>query len=285
MSDFNKCTIPQTAYSLFPILKGIEPRLLFLRSILLNRLNRKAAKLFSYSDVSRGFSPLSHLLVSASSAISYVQKEEQFASILMKPNYQQRIEVTFNRSKAALAASDPESPLGKSLLEQMIAQVPPESLPRLRQSETPWKVKLLGEGATDAGGPGRDLFTQICLEIMHPSLKLFMKTSNNNNKNVSRTVSSQFFCDDYLVPNTEKLTPKRKEMFHYVGALIGASYINKLPQPFRLMPLVWSFLVGRKITRDDIYKCDTSFMDLMSSIRNVKNVTQYENLLKIFVIQ
>lgn len=264
--EFAKFELPSTAFASYPLLSKIDRNILYLRSTLLNRLNKKTFKLFSYGDVSRGNEPFSQLLISASSSISYSQKEQRFAAILLKPYYLPRLEVSFNRSKAALMASDPTNPFGKSLLEQMMAQVSFDMLPNLRQSETPWRVKLLGEGATDAGGPGRDLYTQICLEIQQPYMKLFMTPHSTSN--------------GYLVPNTDFITDKRKDMFIYVGALIGGSYVTKLPQPFRFMPLVWSYLVGNKITKEEIYDFDHDFKKLMKTIRSIQSKEEFDTIFK-----
>jgi hypothetical protein len=124
-----------------------------------------------------------------------------------------------------VALSNPSHPEARFLLDQMMLQIALESIPQLRQTDVPWRVYLEGEGATDAGGPGRDLFSQMCIEIQHPSSSLFRQTATF----------------DQLVPcgNASKL-----RHYTYVGVLIGLSIWCKLPEPFHFMPLVWDFLAG-----------------------------------------
>jgi hypothetical protein len=78
----------------------------------------------------------------------------------------------------------------------------------------PWHVDLLGEGATDAGGLARDLFTQMCLEIIHPSTGLFVMTPN-------KPAASG--------PNQELLIPdsrsQKKQMFVCSGVLMTIGFI------------------------------------------------------------
>ncbi len=43
-------------------------------------------------------------------------------------------------------------------------------------------VRFMSEGATDAGGPYRELLDSICAELMSTDLPLLVKTANGQNK-------------------------------------------------------------------------------------------------------
>jgi hypothetical protein len=152
--------------------------------------------------------------------------------------------VNFNRSKAVLASTNPNDPRGRLLFDQMMQQVPRRRLVRIGQPDVPWRVALEGEGAADAGGPGRDLFSEVCREMQ----SLFVNCPNG--------------C---LVPNPSKPC----EYFVYVGALIAAAIISKLPQPFRFMKLVWQYIVSRRLTVSMVATTDPDYFRSLDLIKNM----------------
>jgi hypothetical protein len=71
--------------------------------------------------------------------------------------------------------------------------------------------------------------------------------------------------DGYLFPNP--LKPREK--FVYVGALIAAAIISKLPQPFRLMKLVWQYIVFRKLTVSMVATTDPDYFRSLDLIKEM----------------
>ena len=226
-----------------------------LRLDLMIQFNKKFFKMYNSTDIA-GLQalPLSDVLIAASAVVSYTQKDQRIAAILSQTPNLTRLELVFNRSKAQLALVNPTHPKAKSLLEQLMAQVPVDVLIHLKQKDIPWRVYLEGEGATDAGGPGRDIFTEVCLEIMQPQLKLFLPAPEK--------------YSSYLMPNTDDFTPRKREQFVYVGALVALSYITKLSQPFSFLPCVWKGLTGRNLTFKDIIATDPSYFTFLDSIEH-----------------
>ena len=169
----------------------------------------------------------------------------------------------FNRFKAALHRARPTNPNGESILSQFIHQTPPEKIIALKRESVPWRVDLIGEGATDLGGPGRDLFTEACMEIMDPSNGLFIQTPNKRMRNGSG--------QDFLIPNPTPLTEQTRQLYYYSGVLMTICYTSKLPEPFRFARFVWNFLTQRQVKLDDIYEIDYNFKQFITSLENCNN--------------
>jgi hypothetical protein len=143
------------------------------------------------------------------------------------------------------------------LIEQLDNQ--PSAIKRLNKVTVPWHVHLIGEGATDVGGPGRDVFSQTCLELSKPVIGLFIP-SPNMRRNQGESV---------LVPNPSPVEPGslREKMYFYAGLLFSVCFISKLPQPFRFARFVWNSLTGRSVCIEDVYEIDLDFKQLMESIQ------------------
>ena len=169
----------------------------------------------------------------------------------------------FNRFKAALHRARPTNPNGESILSQFIRQTPPEKINALKRESVPWRVDLIGEGATDLGGPGRDLFTEACMEIMDPSNGLFIQTPNKRDRNGPG--------QEFLIPNPTPLTEQTRQLYFYSGVLMTICYTSKLPEPFKFARFVWNFLTQRQVKLDDIYEIDYKFKQFVTSIENCKS--------------
>ena len=177
-----------------------------------------------------------------------------------------------NRYKAALFKIRPTNPNSQSLLSQFIQQTPMNKLSSLKRSSVPWRVNLINEGAIDLGGPGRDVFSELCMELMHPSHGLFIETPNGRAGN--RT--------ELLIPNPVPLTSVTKKYYFYTGVLMTLCYTSRLPEPFRFARFVWNALTGRNVTIEDIYEIDFSFQRFISSIENCSNSEEFQKMFDIF---
>jgi hypothetical protein len=175
-----------------------------------------------------------------------------------------RLEMSFNRYAAREFLRDPNSSIGKSLMQQMVEQfeLDKSKLIKFNKLGVPWHVELRHEGATDAGGPGRDSFTDVCYEIMHPSLGLFIPSPN--------MTANHGTIRDLLIPNPESFPSGsfREKMFFYAGVVLSVCYISRMQAPFQFARFVWGALSGTLPTIDDIYEIDEDFHLLMTSIQD-----------------
>jgi E3 ubiquitin-protein ligase HERC1 len=150
---------------------------------------------------------------------------------------------------------------GTPLVGQLISQIPPESDAAWalnRASDRPWKVDLVGEGATDAGGPGRVLFSDVAMEFLRPELKLFVPTPNGRRGDF----------EVRYVPHPDPVEPfsMREKMYVYVGLWLAIAYISRLPQPMHLANVVWKALTDAEITVDDVCEIDSEFAAIIASV-------------------
>ncbi|EAX99209.1 hypothetical protein TVAG_236540 [Trichomonas vaginalis G3] len=198
-------------------------------------------------------------LLAARTAIATRHKQGIFkerVSNNLKDN--NRLHLRFNRSRAILHMNRPDHPSASTLLRQLIEQVPLRLIDSLKRDSVPWHVDLIGEGALDAGGPSRDIFSQMCIELFHPSTGLFISSPNTqylprNAQNVDRFVPNPS-CTDLV-------------QLEYAGVLMSIAYVSRMPQPFRFAEFVWRFLTGHQLTIEDIYSVDSAFA---SSIKAFK---------------
>ena len=208
----------------------------------LNELFNGEAGQLLLNDASQ---PLVSLIIQASSAFSSAMKLSRLEKIICK-NFCQKKTFSFNRSRALLAKTHPESPEAKSLFEQVIDQIPINSLNSLKCKDAPWRVTLEGEGATDVGGPGRDLFTEVSSELCMPHNHIFIKTP----RSIADPSIEEYIPD----PRCTKV-----DKFVYAGAFIALAFVTRLQQPYKFADLIWSFLAGRKVTIEHIIEIDPSF--------------------------
>ena len=259
------------------ILNNIPAQLLRCRLQLFKQLDHYVSNIVNIVEFGNQESLLGSIFTSCRAAISTQFKMKTVEKVVMCDlSSSSCVDIHFNRFKASLFHSNPDNPSGQSLLSQFIQQVQISSLPKLKRQNVPWHVDLIGEGATDVGGPGRDLFTEVCMELMNPSIGLFIM---NPNKRVNNPNTNQ----ELLIPNPTPLTSQTEREYFYAGVLISLCYVSKLPEPFKFARFVWNYLTNRPVVIDDIYAVDLQFMQLMTSIENSeKTITSPDQFATIF---
>jgi hypothetical protein len=146
----------------------------------------------------------------------------------------------------------------------MIPQLPKSALIKLAQPDTPWRVALEGEGAADAGSPGRDLFAEITNECLQPCLSLFISSENG------------------MIPNP---LCKNTDRFFYFGALIAISIISKLLQPFRLTRFVWQYIVNRSLTIDHLREIGPDYCKFLTIVKTMDDPESFNKMKLTWVVQ
>ena len=82
-----------------------------------------------------------------------------------------------------------------------------------------FRVRLFGENAYDAGGPKREVISNICSELMSSVLSLLVTTENN-------ITNFGDFTDCYTL-NPNALSQLELEKLDMFGHMIGWSLANK----------------------------------------------------------
>lgn len=256
--DKSRFKLSQTQFASNSVLQDVPPSLLAARVELIRQLNSSVTQLLKCVDLGDS-QVLSAAVIAAKSAVATSYKLDLFRKrVMTRLDEDPRLNLRFNRSRAALHMMNPTHPDASPLLKQLIDQVPIRSLNALKRDSVPWHVDLLGEGATDAGGPARDLFTQMCMEIMHPSTGLFVMTPNKRDAGGPN--------QELLIPNSHSTSQQMQQMFIYGGVLMTIAYISRLPQPFKFVEFVWAHFTGAQMTIEDIYAIDHGFETLMKRI-------------------
>jgi hypothetical protein len=261
-------------FSAYPALRALPPRLTWSRLRLIAMLHAHDATIRRLIPDNRNpvFSLVTQLYSACRAVMSTAEKIKQAEEIVIRrgSRIDNRLEMRFNRYASREFRRDPNSRLGQSLMRQMVDQFEanPQSLRLFNKTGTPWHVFLEHEGATDAGGPGRDVFTDICLEIMHPSLALFVQSPN--------MTANHGTIRDVLIPNPEPFATGtlRERMFYYAGVIFSVCYISRMQASFRFARFVWAALTGVSPAIEDIFEIDEEFQIVMTAIQG--NVTAQE---------
>ncbi|EAY14912.1 hypothetical protein TVAG_380220 [Trichomonas vaginalis G3] len=211
------------------------------RSYLILRLNMMLNKLVKTDLRSPTLRPLLHEI---SYAIEPQYKYKQIDHVA-RQNITEKPTLNFSRTAAALVQTNPNSPHAISLFDQVISQVSPEKLSSLKNRNAPWIADLVGEGAIDAGGPGRDVFSEICQEMFLPFNKVFIQTP--------RTRAQNQMCE--FIPDPDS----SEERLLYAGAFVALCFVTQSPQPLKLNFSVWKYLTGNEISDQDLLDMDPDF--------------------------
>lgn len=128
-----------------------------------------------------------------------------------------------------------------------------------------FRVELKGEGATDQGGPFRDILSTMCDELQSKYLDLFIPTPNS----VSELGS---YRDRYMI-NPDANTPIHLERFEFLGKIFAAVVLSGNVLNLNLHPLFWNLLLGEDITFKDLETYDKLFFKSISDIESLEDIT------------
>lgn len=138
------------------------------------------------------------------------------------------------------------------------------------RGDKPWKVTLVDESGFDAGGPGREVLSEISNDIASVNCGLFVPTPD------SRTGHTNDVC---LIPVSDpRLLSKETQMqYHFIGVFLGVCIRSSIVQRINFAPLVWNFLATGTLSIDDIFEIDNQYKHLIASLEEVMNNYKKEN--------
>ncbi|KAE8748468.1 hypothetical protein FOCC_FOCC004763 [Frankliniella occidentalis] len=149
------------------------------------------------------------------------------------------------------------TPIFTQLAEQVVKMRPSE----LRLPSRAWKVKLVGEGADDAGGVFDDTVTEMCVELTSGRVPLLVQTPNS--------VNDVGFNRDRFLLNPQLTSMQYRAAFKFLGILLGVAVRTKKPLAIPLAPLVWKLLVNEPVTMDDLEETDLLYAQCLRGIRDI----------------
>ena len=123
-----------------------------------------------------------------------------------------------------------------------------------------WRVKLLGEGATDMGGPFRETLTQAIDELMNAAFddadqaagpfsedsRLLLLDATPNARHAGEHVAPHTDCAQPI--HGVSLTAFQRDGLIFLGRLMGAALRTGNLLPLRMPPITWRLLQGAKLS-------------------------------------
>ncbi|XP_052792637.1 probable E3 ubiquitin-protein ligase HERC1 isoform X2 [Mya arenaria] len=149
----------------------------------------------------------------------------------------------------------------KAVFSQISGQVVRLRPEELRLPARAWKVKLLGEGADDAGGVFDDTITEMCLELESGVVPLLLPTPNTSTETGNNR--------DRYVLNPSLRSDEHCNMLKFLGILFGVAIRTKKPLDLHLAPCVWKLLVGVALRVEDLEEIDYMYVQSLRGIAEI----------------
>ncbi|XP_058472668.1 probable E3 ubiquitin-protein ligase HERC1 [Solea solea] len=150
-------------------------------------------------------------------------------------------------------------PIFVQIAKQIVSLNPLE----LRLPSRAWKVKLVGEGADDAGGVFDDTITEMCQELQSGVVDLLIHTPNSFADVGSNT--------DRFLLNPAALSEDHIVQFRFLGILMAVAIRTKKPLDLHLAPLVWKQLCSMPLGGPDLEEVDLLTYRTLQGILHLEN--------------
>ncbi|CAJ1993356.1 ubiquitin-protein ligase / HECT11 [Leishmania donovani] len=188
------------------------------------------------------------------------ETEEQIQTRIMAPfqNMQgKKVSVTIHTMQAQPTTSTgPFQTLMRSVFGQLYLQLQQATIDIFYVSPI-FTVKLAGFGSTDAGGPYRDVLSQLATEIMttHPSKQCQLNPLFVNCGRGDVTA---------IMPNVALIKSAQIPlMLEFFGKLLASLFLTQDVLAVELPPLFWKLLLGEEATIKDLSAFDADIAKLL----------------------
>ncbi|XP_036391158.1 probable E3 ubiquitin-protein ligase HERC1 isoform X2 [Megalops cyprinoides] len=151
----------------------------------------------------------------------------------------------------------------KPIFVQIARQVVKLNASDLRLPSRAWKVKLVGEGADDAGGVFDDTITEMCQELETGVADLLIPSPN-------ATAEVGYNRDRFLF-NPSACLDEHLLQFKFLGILMGVAIRTKKPLDLHLAPLVWKQLCCIPLLLEDLEEVDLLYVQTLNSILHIED--------------
>ncbi|CAN9504281.1 unnamed protein product [Ophioblennius macclurei] len=151
----------------------------------------------------------------------------------------------------------------KPIFVQIAKQVVSLNPLELRLPSRAWKVKLVGEGADDAGGVFDDTITEMCQELQSGVVDLLIHTPNS---------FADVGCNtDRFLLNPAARSEDHMVQFRFLGILMAVAIRTKKPLDLHLAPWVWKQLCLMPLGGADLEEVD------LLTYRTLQGIVHLEN--------
>ncbi|XP_032830981.2 putative E3 ubiquitin-protein ligase HERC1 isoform X4 [Petromyzon marinus] len=151
----------------------------------------------------------------------------------------------------------------KPIFVQIARQVVKLSASDLRLPSRAWKVKLVGEGADDAGGVFDDTITEMCQELETGVVDLLIPTPNS--------AAEVGYNRDRFIFNPSASLDEHLLQFKFLGILMGVAMRTKKPLDLHLAPMVWKQLCSIPLGLEDLEEVDLLYVQSLCSILHIED--------------
>ncbi|XP_078541321.1 putative E3 ubiquitin-protein ligase HERC1 isoform X2 [Lissotriton helveticus] len=151
----------------------------------------------------------------------------------------------------------------KPIFVQIARQVVKLNASDLRLPSRAWKVKLVGEGADDAGGVFDDTITEMCQELETGVVDLLIPSPN-------ATAEVGYNRDRFLL-NPSACLDEHLMQFKFLGILMGVAIRTKKPLDLHLAPMVWKQLCCIPLALEDLEEVDLLYVQTLNSILHIED--------------
>ncbi|XP_043933675.1 probable E3 ubiquitin-protein ligase HERC1 isoform X2 [Protopterus annectens] len=151
----------------------------------------------------------------------------------------------------------------KPIFVQIARQVVKLNASDLRLPSRAWKVKLVGEGADDAGGVFDDTITEMCQELESSIVDLLIPSPN-----ASAEVG---YNRDRFLFNPSASSDEHLMQFRFLGILMGVAIRTKKPLDLHLAPVIWKQLCCIPLTVEDLEEVDLLYVQTLNSILHAED--------------
>ncbi|XP_057655201.1 probable E3 ubiquitin-protein ligase HERC1 isoform X1 [Diorhabda carinulata] len=148
-------------------------------------------------------------------------------------------------------------PIFVQIAKQVVDIMPNE----MRLPSRAWKVKLVGEGADDAGGVFDDTITEICQEITSGVVPLLIPSPN--------AINDEGYNRDKFLLNPQLTSSQNMSWFKFLGILFGVAIRTRKPLALPIAPMIWKLIVGEPLTVEDLEDTDCMYIQSLRSIRDI----------------
>ncbi|XP_029941533.1 probable E3 ubiquitin-protein ligase HERC1 [Salarias fasciatus] len=151
----------------------------------------------------------------------------------------------------------------KPIFVQIAKQVVSLNPLELRLPSRAWKVKLVGEGADDAGGVFDDTITEMCQELQSGVVDLLIHTPNS---------FADVGCNtDRFLLNPAARSEDHMVQFRFLGILMAVAIRTKKPLDLHLAPWVWKQLCLMPLAGSDLEEVDLLTYRTLQGILHLEN--------------
>eukprot|EP01127_Copromyxa_protea_P016192 TRINITY_DN4774_c0_g1_i1.p1 TRINITY_DN4774_c0_g1~~TRINITY_DN4774_c0_g1_i1.p1 ORF type:complete len:3370 (-),score=764.10 TRINITY_DN4774_c0_g1_i1:441-9626(-) len=141
---------------------------------------------------------------------------------------------------------------------------------RLRQStvgrldegqKRAFRVKLVGFGVDDHGGPYSGLFIDVCNELQSDMFPFFVPTPN-------QTGGVGKHREKWII-NPLRSSDSDLDWYRYFGRLMGIAMRSNIPLPLNFPSFFWKPLVGDSPSKDDLESIDVTLVKFLYDLKNI----------------